>query len=253
MAAGLIGLPPRRADDASIQRVFRSTPFTDTERRACSRFENIPNSKTLPELNQFGGIMNGIYKDVCFQRMQQLIGWYLGIYVAFHNTLTSTINHLSHVKAELRLTTLYAIDKDSGRAECLPQTLGYQGFENVLERLNTIAFITESLRQNVQEECTAGKPGPSCKWSLQELYILLSSDVVTYPLNRTPKAMERKRNSLRKSASCPSCKSTYPTVDQLMAHIRSRCKATRIMSRAPRTKPASIKAVTVSRMHTRNV
>ncbi|KAH7110420.1 hypothetical protein B0J13DRAFT_200320 [Dactylonectria estremocensis] len=29
MAAGLIGLLPRRADDASIQRVFRSTPFTE--------------------------------------------------------------------------------------------------------------------------------------------------------------------------------------------------------------------------------
>ncbi|KAH7132992.1 hypothetical protein EDB81DRAFT_763472 [Dactylonectria macrodidyma] len=101
--------------------------------------------------------------------------------------------------------------------------------------------------------CTASKPGPTCRWSLQELYILLSSNVVTYLLNRTPKAIERKRNSLRKSASCPSCKLTYRNVDELMAHILNRCKATRIIGRAPRTKPASIKAVTASRVRTRNV
>ncbi|KAH6984148.1 hypothetical protein EDB80DRAFT_243465 [Ilyonectria destructans] len=106
----------------------------------------------------------------------------------------------------------------------------------------------DGLRNHV---CAAGKLGPNCRWSIQELFILLSGNVVAYLLNRTPKAIERKRNSLRKSASCPSCKSTYHTVDQLMEHIRSRCRVaqrsdTRIMGRAPRTKPASIKATTVS-------
>lgn len=54
----------------------------------------------------------------------------------------------------------------------------------------------DGLRKHV---CRANRLGGNCRWSIQELYILLSGDVATHLLNRTPKAIRRKRSSVRES------------------------------------------------------
>ncbi|TWU70517.1 hypothetical protein ED733_000789 [Metarhizium rileyi] len=164
VASGLIGLLPRQADDATIQRLFISS-FTgwsllspreirelrslDDEKECCASFERMRVYDTLPETRQARAIMKLVNDGFCKAKIRQLAGQWIPLKIALINSETN--NGIVNIKKAddhlKRLSTSVKVE-DAIYARNMQGTLRHHESAAILSHLDNI-IANASLMRNI--------------------------------------------------------------------------------------------------------